>query len=59
MAERIVALGAPREHVAVVTLGAERYDIERAADSVNRRPPYTTSARLSMPSPPFGRMRGS
>lgn len=37
MAERVVGLGAPREKVHVVTLGAERYDIERAADSVNRR----------------------
>lgn len=37
MAERAVALGAPRERVHVVTLGAERYDTERAGASVNRR----------------------
>lgn len=39
MAERIVALGADRAKVHVVTLGAERYDIERADSSVNRRAP--------------------
>lgn len=38
MAQRIVALGARRERVHVVTLGADRYDLERAGDSVNRRP---------------------
>jgi glycosyltransferase involved in cell wall biosynthesis len=39
MADRIVALGAPRAKVHLVTLGADRFFIERAADSVNARPP--------------------
>jgi glycosyltransferase involved in cell wall biosynthesis len=39
MARRIGALGALPAKVKVVTLGAERYDLERAADSVNRRAP--------------------
>ena len=37
MAQRIVELGAPASKVEVVVLGAERYDTERAAESVNRR----------------------
>jgi glycosyltransferase involved in cell wall biosynthesis len=36
MAERIVALGAAPAKVHVITLGADRYDLARAADSVNR-----------------------
>jgi glycosyltransferase involved in cell wall biosynthesis len=40
MAERLVALGARRERVEVVTLGADRYDLERAEASVNLRPPH-------------------
>ena len=39
MARRIGALGALPAKVEVVALGAERYDMERAADSVNRRAP--------------------
>ena len=38
MAERIVALGAPRSKVEVVTLGADRYFLEHAGASVNVRP---------------------
>jgi len=38
MADRLVALGAPASKVEVVTLGAERYDLERADESVNMRP---------------------
>ena len=38
MAQRIVQLGAPASNVEVVVLGAERYDIERAAASVNLQP---------------------
>jgi glycosyltransferase involved in cell wall biosynthesis len=38
MAERIVALCAPRSTVEVVTLGADRYFLERAGASVNVRP---------------------
>lgn len=38
MAERIVALGVRASKVEVVTLGADRYDLERHADSVNLRP---------------------
>ncbi len=37
MAERMVALGARRDRVHVVTLGADRYDLERADESVNLR----------------------
>jgi glycosyltransferase involved in cell wall biosynthesis len=36
MAQRIVELGAPASKLEVVVLGAERYDMERAAESVNR-----------------------
>ncbi len=39
MAERIVALGAPRSKVEVITLGADRYFTERADASVNLQPP--------------------
>jgi glycosyltransferase involved in cell wall biosynthesis len=35
MAGQIVALGAPRDKVEVVTLGADRYDLGRTSDSVN------------------------
>jgi glycosyltransferase involved in cell wall biosynthesis len=49
MAQRIVQLGAPASRVEVVVLGAERYDIERAAESVNLRaadaPPTIISTR--------------
>lgn len=38
MGERIVALGAPRSRVEIVTLGADRYFLERADASVNVRP---------------------
>ena len=38
MAERIVALGAPRSKVEVVTLGADRYFLDHAGASVNVRP---------------------
>lgn len=37
MADRVVVLGAARGKVHVITLGADRYDLENAADSVNRR----------------------
>jgi glycosyltransferase involved in cell wall biosynthesis len=37
MAPRIGDLGALPAKVEVITLGADRYDLERAADSVNRR----------------------
>ncbi|HEY8173782.1 MAG TPA: glycosyltransferase, partial [Dehalococcoidia bacterium] len=46
MAERITALGTPSAKVHVITLGAERYDLERAADSVNRKPPSEQGAPL-------------
>jgi glycosyltransferase involved in cell wall biosynthesis len=38
MSQRIVALGAPAAKVETVTLGAERYDLERTEASVNRAP---------------------
>lgn len=38
MSQRIVELGAPATKVATVTLGAERYDLDRAEASVNRAP---------------------
>jgi glycosyltransferase involved in cell wall biosynthesis len=37
MADRIVALGAPRAKVQVVTLGADRFFLERWPDSINVR----------------------
>jgi len=37
MAERMVGLGAPRDRVSVITLGADRYDLERFDESVNVR----------------------
>lgn len=46
MAERIVALGAKRERVHVVTLGADRYDLERADASVNVAPPQQGRQRI-------------
>ncbi|MEX2247616.1 MAG: glycosyltransferase [Dehalococcoidia bacterium] len=39
MAERIVALGAPRDRVHVVTLGADRFFLDAWERSVNVRPP--------------------
>jgi glycosyltransferase involved in cell wall biosynthesis len=39
MAERMVALGTPRTKVAIVTLGADAYFLERADASVNVLPP--------------------
>ncbi|MDE3094860.1 MAG: glycosyltransferase [Chloroflexota bacterium] len=39
MAERLVALGAPRERVELVTLGADRFFMEEVGRSVNVRPP--------------------
>ena len=41
MARRIGRLGALPSKVEVVTLGADRYDLERAEESVNRRLPPT------------------
>ncbi len=44
MARRIGTLGALPAKVEVITLGAERYDLDRAADSVNRRAPDASRA---------------
>jgi L-malate glycosyltransferase len=44
MARRIGDLGALPAKVEVVTLGADRYDLERAGDSVNRREPDASRA---------------
>ena len=42
MAERMIALGAPREKVHVITLGADRFFLEERERSVNLRPPDDT-----------------
>ncbi len=46
MADQIVKLGAKRSKVEVVTLGADRYDLDRAAFSVNRMPPSPGRPRV-------------
>jgi glycosyltransferase involved in cell wall biosynthesis len=47
MARRIGELGALPAKVEVITLGADRYDLERASASVNRQPPRDAPVVLS------------
>lgn len=47
MAEVIVSLGAPPSRVEVVTLGADRFFLERSSDSVNVRGEVTAASIIS------------
>lgn len=46
MADRIAKLGVPRTKIEVITLGAERYDLEHANASVNRRAPNVSRTAI-------------
>ncbi|MFI5177460.1 MAG: glycosyltransferase [Vicinamibacterales bacterium] len=65
MADRIVALGAPRSKVEIVTLGADRYFLDRSGASVNvlpavpARAPVVLSTRAHEPLYNIGEIVGA